>query len=150
MYGEDKISKKGPIPAHLTGNMWAQSFSSIYDLLIPFPNETSVDVTEELKRQNFTVRKIFESADDFFASLGMERVSELFWNKSMIVKPEGREVQCHASAWDFLNAKDFRIKQCTGINMEDFFTVHHEMGHIQYYMQYKHLPSSFRGGANLG
>lgn len=26
----------------------------------------------------------------------------------MIVKPDGREVVCHASAWDFYNQKDFR------------------------------------------
>jgi peptidyl-dipeptidase A len=31
-----------------------------------------------------------------------------FWDKSMFEKPEGREVVCHASAWDFYNRKDFR------------------------------------------
>ena len=44
----------------------------------------------------------------------------------------------------------FRIKQCTRKNAEDFITVHHEMGHIQYYLQYKDQPYSFRGGANPG
>ena len=29
-------------------------------------------------------------------------------------------------------------------------TIHHEMGHIQYYIQYKDLPLQFRSGANNG
>ena len=44
----------------------------------------------------------------------------------------------------------FRIKQCTRKTAEDFVTVHHEMGHIQYYLQFKDQPYSFRGGANPG
>jgi len=43
-----------------------------------------------------------------------------------------------------------RIKQCTTVTMEQLFTVHHEMGHVQYYLQYKDQPVSFRGGANPG
>ena len=37
---------------------------------------------------------------------------------------------------------------CTQVNAEDFETVHHEMGHIQYYMQYRHQANLFRSGAN--
>ncbi len=29
-------------------------------------------------------------------------------------------------------------------------TTHHEMGHIQYFMQYKDLPVIYHGGANPG
>ena len=29
-------------------------------------------------------------------------------------------------------------------------TIHHEMGHIQYFMQYEDLPIGFRAGANTG
>ncbi len=32
--------------------------------------------------------------------------------------------------------------------MDDFQTVHHEMGHIQYFMQYSKQPALFRQGAN--
>lgn len=39
---------------------------------------------------------------------------------------------------------------CTKINMEDFITIHHEMGHIQYYLQYKNQPVTLRSGANPG
>lgn len=46
--------------------------------------------------------------------------------------------------------EDFRIKQCTKINMEDFLVVHHEMGHIMYYSMYKEQPLIYRTGANPG
>ncbi len=51
---------------------------------------------------------------------------------------------CHASAWDFGNANDFRIMQCTTVTHSDLLTVHHEMGHIEYYLKYRHLPAVFR------
>ena len=34
-YG-DKISKSGAIPAHLLGNMWAQEWSNIFELVKPY------------------------------------------------------------------------------------------------------------------
>ena len=71
-----------------------------------------------------------------------------FWKFSNIVKPVGRNFQCHASATDFFNGFDFRIKMCTSVNDENFYTVHHEMGHIEYYMAYKNQPAIFRAGAN--
>ncbi len=39
---------------------------------------------------------------------------------------------------------------CTKVNQEDFITIHHELGHIQYYLNYKNLPVTFRTGANPG
>ena len=39
---------------------------------------------------------------------------------------------------------------CTEINMEDLITIHHEMGHIQYYLQYMDQPMPYREGANPG
>ena len=34
-----------------TGNMWAQEWNNIYDIVIPFKNKASVDVTDELRKQ---------------------------------------------------------------------------------------------------
>ncbi|CAG7830987.1 unnamed protein product, partial [Allacma fusca] len=64
-----------------------------------------------------------------------------------------RVVVCHASAEDFClggDTKDYRIKMCTGVNQEDLVTVHHEMGHIEYFMQYAKQHFIFRDGANPG
>jgi len=51
---------------------------------------------------------MFRVAEEFFTSLGLEPMRQEFWDHSMIVRPKGKEVVCHASAWDFMNAKDFR------------------------------------------
>ena len=32
--------------------------------------------------------------------------------------------------------------------MDDLFTIHHEMGHITYFMEYSQQPGVLRGGAN--
>jgi hypothetical protein len=39
---------------------------------------------------------------------------------------------------------------CTQVNMKDLVTVHHEMAHIQYFLEYRHQPKVFRDGANPG
>ncbi|NXN98104.1 ACE enzyme, partial [Rhinopomastus cyanomelas] len=150
-YGAEHINLRGPIPAHLLGNMWAQSWSNIFDLVVPFPDATKVDATPAMKQQGWTPKKMFQESDRFFTSLGLIPMPQEFWDKSMIEKPaDGREVVCHASAWDFYNRKDFRIKQCTVVTMDDLITVHHEMGHVQYFLQYMDQPISFRDGANPG
>ncbi|XP_071103349.1 angiotensin-converting enzyme-like [Haliotis cracherodii] len=150
VYGESVFPSGGHIPAHLLGNMWAQTWGNILSILQPY-NKQSVDVTPQMKAKGFTPRMMFETSEEFFTSLGMEPMSQLFWKNSMIEKPkDGRSVVCHASAWDFTNGSDFRIKQCTDVTMEDLITVHHEMGHIQYYQQYMHQPVVFRSGANPG
>lgn len=150
-YGPKYVNLKGPIPAHLLGNMWAQQWNNIYDMMIPFPNKPNIDVTNAMKEQNWNATYMFKVSDEFFTSLGLIEMPPEFWEKSMLEKPtDGREVVCHASAWDFYNRKDFRIKQCTVVTMEQLFTVHHEMGHVEYYLQYKDQPLSFRSGANPG
>ncbi|XP_055593793.1 angiotensin-converting enzyme-like isoform X2 [Uranotaenia lowii] len=150
-YGNDVVSEKGPIPMHLLGNMWAQSWDNIADFTTPYPNSQQLDVTEEMIKQNYNPIQMFQMGDEFFVSLNMTKLPQTFWEKSILEKPnDGRELVCHASAWDFYKKDDVRIKQCTRVNMEDFFTVHHELGHIQYYLQYGHLPSVYREGANPG
>lgn len=39
---------------------------------------------------------------------------------------------------------------CTKVTMKDLITLHHEMGHIQYFLRYSGLPREFRDGANPG
>lgn len=74
-----------------------------------------------------------------------------FWKKSIIEKPsDGRDLICVANAIDLYIKNDVRIKQCTRVAQGDFFTTHHEMGHIQYYQQYQDQPYVYRTGANPG
>uniref|UniRef100_A0A8C7BW83 Angiotensin-converting enzyme n=1 Tax=Neovison vison TaxID=452646 RepID=A0A8C7BW83_NEOVI len=148
-YGPELIDPRGPIPAHLLGNMWAQSWVNILDLVLPFPKKPPEDITKNMKSQHWKPSKMFEEADKFFISLGLLSTPPSFWKKSMMERPaDGREVECHASAWDFYNGEDFRIKKCTEVTIEDLLSIFHQMGHIQYFLQYKNLSMIFRAGAN--
>jgi peptidyl-dipeptidase A len=133
----DKMPKDNTIPAHLLGNMWAQQWSNIMntvDGIDPYPDVTEIDVTKALENQGYTATKMFELSDQFFGDLGLDKMTSTFWNKSVLSEPDNITMVCHASAWDFFTEDDFRIKQCTKITMEDLITVHHEMGHIEYFM----------------
>ncbi|KAL7025993.1 hypothetical protein ACKWTF_013731 [Chironomus riparius] len=150
LYG-DKMNKSDEmIPAHILGNMWAQSWVHLYDRIKPFKHASSLDVTSKMEELHLTPKQLFEMSDEFYMSLGLPTSNMSFNDPSIIVKPEDRVIACHASAWDFCDGKDFRIKMCTKVNQEDFVTVHHEMGHIMYYLLYKDHPLLYRTGANPG
>ena len=151
-YGDDIVSKSGPLPVHLLGNMWGQSWSNIYDIIYTDNSKSnSVDVTKIIEDKSLSEIDMVEYAEDFFISIGFEPLPDTFWERSLFVKPKDRAVVCHASAWNLDPANnDLRIKMCIEKNEEDFITIHHELGHIFYYQAYNHLPYLFQGGANDG
>jgi len=152
VYGEEHIDLNAPLPAHLLGDMWGRFWNNLYELAVPYPEKPPIVPTEAMKEQNYTVEKLFRTGDNFYAGLGLYRVPQSFWSLSMLKKPtDGRKVVCHPTAWDFYDGEDLRIKMCTRDNsFQDLQTIHHELGHIQYYQNYKHLPQVYRDGANDG
>ena len=149
-YGADKVALDKPIPAHLLGNMWSQTWDNIYDIMEPFQGVAPVDVTAAMQSQGWDEIKMTKTAEGFFTSLGMPALPDSFYKNSMLKKPRDRNVVCHASAWDIDNGNDPRVKQCVEVNGEQFGTLHHELGHIYYYLLYKDQPSIFKGGAHDG
>jgi len=151
-YGDNVVPESGPLPVHLLGNMWGQSWSNIYDLVYTQESQqNSVDVTKIIEEKGLNEIEMVEYAEDFFLSIGFDPLPDTFWERSLFVKPRDRSVVCHASAWNLDPANnDLRIKMCIEKNEEDFVTIHHELGHIFYYQAYNHLPTLFQGGANDG
>lgn len=149
-YGSQVVALNGPIPAHLLGNMWSQDWSNIYEILKPANGDTGYNLTEILKSRNTDARQLMKYGESFFVSLGLPVLPETFWQRSMLTKPQDREVVCHASAWDIDMQKDVRIKMCIKINAEDFTVVHHELGHNYYQMAYAPQPMLFQDSANDG
>ena len=151
-YGDEVVPDSGPLPVHMLGNMWGQSWSNIYDLVYTEElNSNSVDVTKIIEDKGMNEIEMVEYAEDFFISIGFEPLPKTFWERSLFVKPRDRSVVCHASAWNLdPTTNDLRIKMCIQKNEEDFVTIHHELGHIFYYQAYNHLPTLFQGGANDG
>jgi peptidyl-dipeptidase A len=149
-YGPELVPRDGLIPAHLLGNMWAQEWGNIYDVVAPGEASTGYDLTTLLEQKTVDQTGMVRFGEGFFTSLGFDSLPATFWERSMIVKPRDREVVCHASAWDIDNEDDIRIKMCTEVTAEDFVTVHHELGHNFYQRAYKEQPFLFKNGANDG
>ncbi|WP_019961772.1 M2 family metallopeptidase [Woodsholea maritima] len=149
-YGDAVQPATGPIRADLLGNMWAQQWSNVYDLVAPGEAGPSYDLTQILNEQGYTAHRMVETGEGFFSSLGFEPLPETFWERSLITQPQDRNVVCHASAWDLDNVDDIRIKMCTQVNAEDFQTVHHELGHNYYQRAYNQQDFLFRNGAHDG
>jgi peptidyl-dipeptidase A len=147
-YG-DAVPANGPIPAHLLGNMWAQTWDNIYPLVQPANADPGYDVTALLKKKNTDWKQMVKYGEGFF-SLGFSPLPQTFWERSLFLQPRDREVVCHASAWDVDQADDLRLKMCIQITGEDFLTIHHELGHNFYQRAYNKLAPSFRNSANDG
>jgi peptidyl-dipeptidase A len=147
-YGKDIVATDKPIPAHLLGNMWAQTWGNVYPLLAPAGGDRGYDLTQILKARNTDVKQMVRYGESFFTSLGFESLPPTFWERSMLAKPNDREVVCHASAWHIDFEKDVRLKMCVQINEEDFTVVHHELGHNYYQLAYSVQPFLFRDSAN--
>ncbi len=147
-YGKDVVSEDKPIPAHLLGNMWAQTWGNVYPLLAPANADRGYDLTQILKSKNTDAKQMVRYGEGFFTSIGFDPLPPTFWDRSLFLKPADREVVCHASAWDIDFEKDVRLKMCVQINEEDFSVVHHELGHNYYQMAYSTKPFLFRDSAN--
>ena len=150
-YGDAVQPDTGPIRADLLGNMWSQQWGNIYDVVAPpSAGGSGYDLTELLRQQNYDATRMVKTGENFYTSMGLAPLPDTFWERSMITRPRDREVVCHASAWNLDNLEDVRIKMCTQINADDFYTVHHELGHNFYQRAYKDQPFLFRNGANDG
>jgi peptidyl-dipeptidase A len=179
-YGVDRGEVDGRmLPAHLMGNMWQQDWSNLWDLLQPYPAASRLDITGALQRQYQqdlaselanhagprdpatlvdiqraaqldSAKRMASRAQDFYSSLGMRKLPDSYWKKSLFIKPRDRDVMCHASAWDMNMAGDVRTKACLEPNEEDFTTIYHELGHVYYYLSYNQLTPIFQQGAQDG
>ena len=167
------------IPAHLTGNMWAQDWGNLWDVLAPYPDVSPLDVGSALKAErdaqyNTSIaahtgeltadaqvelgraadlaeaQSMARRAEGFYVALGMRKLPDSFWTHAQFIKPRDRDVVCHASAWDMNTHGDVRIKMCIRPDADDFKAIYHELGHVYYDLAYNALPFLFQNGANDG
>ena len=149
-YGTELVPQEGPIPAHLLGNIWAQDWSNIYDIVAPASADPGYDLTKIIVEKKLDAKEMTRIGERFFTSLGFAPLPATFWERSLFNQPRDREVVCHASAWDIDQVEDLRIKMCIQPNAEDFRTIHHELGHNFYQRAYNKQPMIYRQGANDG
>jgi peptidyl-dipeptidase A len=148
-YGE-QVPADGPIPAHLLGNIWAQDWSNLYDIVGPSGGRRAASLSDVLRGKNVSPIEMTRYGERFFTSIGFEPLPPTFWERSLFVKPRDRDVVCHASAWNINSVDDLRFKMCIDQTEEDFTTIHHELGHNFYSRAYAMQPPILRDSANDG
>ncbi len=149
-YGEEVVPRNGLLPAHLLGNMWAQDWSNVFEIVAPEDADPGFDLDQRLKEKNLSAVEMTRYGERFFTSLGFEPLPETFWERSLFTQPSDRDVVCHPSAWNVDDVDDLRIKMCIDPTAEDFQTIHHELGHNVYQRAYNTQPYLYRQSANDG
>src|SRR5262245_2616657 len=150
-YGPDVVPPGKPIPAHLLGNIWAQEWGNVYDLVAPPNSDRGYDLTKILEaRQELDATGMVKIGEHFFTSLGFAPLPKTFWERSLFTKPKDRDVVCHASAWDIDDKDDLRVKMCISKTADYFQTIHHELGHNFYQRAYNTQPFLYKNSANDG
>jgi len=149
-YGAVAERKDGMIPADLLGNMWAQEWGNVYDIVAPPSAPATYNIGEILEQRKTTAKQMVQYGEGFFKSIGLQALPDSFWSKSQFTRPRDRDVVCHASAWQVDLDQDVRLKVCLRDASDDFITVHHELGHLYYDLAYRTQPFLFRNGANDG
>lgn len=80
-YGDAVQAKTGPIRADLLGNMWAQEWGNIYDVVAPpGAGDLGFDTTQLLQAKGYDPLKMVRAGEGFFSSLGFAPLPASFWN----------------------------------------------------------------------
>lgn len=132
------------LPAHWLTNRWGQDWSE-------YVTVEGLDLDAALKSK--TPEWIAKQGEEFYKSIGFPALPESFWTKSSlypVAKDAGYKKNTHASAWHMDLDNDLRSLMSIVPNAEWYETVHHEYGHIYYYMSYSNpdVPYVLREGAN--
>lgn len=141
-----KYKQKVPdyLPAHWLPNRWGQEWADIVEV-------EGFNLDEALNTKS--AEWIVEQAEDFYVSLGFEKLPSSFYEKSSLypLPPNTNyKKNNHASAWHMDNDKDVRSLMSVEPNTRWWGTTLHELGHIYYYISYSNpnVPVILRAGAN--
>jgi peptidyl-dipeptidase A len=132
------------IPAHWLTNKWGQDWNEMIQV-------AGLNLDSALKSKD--AEWIAKQGEKFYVSIGFGALPQTFWEKSSlypVAKDAGYKKNTHASAWHMDLDKDVRSLMSIEPNAEWYETVHHEYGHIYYYMTYSRpeIPYLEREGAN--
>ncbi len=132
------------LPAHWLSNRWGQDWSEMITV-------EGLNIDSALKTKS--AEWVAKQGEKFYVSLGFDSLPQSFWEKSSLYPVRnnaGYKKNTHASAWHIDLEKDVRSLMSVVPNSEWYETVHHEYGHIYYYLTYCNpdVPYLMREGAN--
>ncbi|KAH7951390.1 hypothetical protein HPB52_008357 [Rhipicephalus sanguineus] len=139
-----EIHPNETIPVHLLGNPFGENWRNLADLAVPADLRRSPAERAKPERSG-SASDGMRKADAHYQALGFPPMPPLFWKNSVFERPDNfTAMDCHPTAYDFGDGKDFRIKACLVGSKADEETAFHEMGHVQYFLAYRHQRSLFR------
>ncbi len=132
------------IPAHYLPNRWGQEWG-------PMVTVEGFDLDAALADK--TPEWLVRQAERFYVSLGFEPLPDSFHEKSSLFPlPSGTAYKKnnHASAWHLDLDHDVRSLMSVESNSYWYETVHHELGHVYYYLTYSNadVPPVLRLGSD--
>ena len=71
-YG-DAVPATGPIPAHMLGNIWAQDWSNVYELVAPAGRSATFSLTDILRRRKVTPVEMVKYGERFLLLSALRR-----------------------------------------------------------------------------
>ena len=150
-YGTNIVPPNGPIPAHLLGNIWAQEWNNVYELMDSPKPAQSFDLSEILVDRKTDARDMVKYGEKFFISLGFAASSATPFGSapSSPSRPIATSSATPAPGTS-TTTDDLRVKVCIHPTAEDFLTIHHELGHNFYQRAYNTQPPLFQNSANDG
>jgi len=141
-YGETTVPRL--IPAHWLPDRWGQEWPGVV---------AGVDLDGMLR--DVSPQWLIEQGERFYMSLGFPALPLTFWGRSDLYElpaDANRRKNTHASAWHIDLDQDVRSLMSVRNDFRWFSTVHHELGHVYYYLSYARpeVPFILRRGANRG
>ncbi|MEO0310618.1 MAG: hypothetical protein RIQ89_275 [Bacteroidota bacterium] len=132
------------IPAHWLTNKWGQDWNEMISV-------KGMNLDSALNKKS--AEWLAKQGENFYVSMGFPTLPETFWSKSSfypVSKDAGYKKNTHASAWHMNLDQDVRTLMSIEPNAEWYETIHHEYGHIYYYLCYSNekVPNLLREGAN--
>ena len=132
------------LPAHWLPNRWGQDWGALVEV-------KGIDVNGALARHS--AEWVMKQGEEFYRSLGFDSLPAGFWKKSSLYPvPDNSPYKknTHASAWHLDLDRDVRSLMSVEPNRDWYETVHHELGHVYYYLSYSRpdVPLVLRQGAN--
>ncbi|KAL3205135.1 hypothetical protein MRX96_040890 [Rhipicephalus microplus] len=142
-YGKE-LHPRQPIPVHLLGNPFGENWRNLADLVVPADLRRRSAERAQPERSG-SASDCMRKADAHYQALGFPPMPPLFWKNSVFETPDNfTAMDCHPTAYDFGDGRDFRIKACLVGSKADEETAFHEMGHVHYFLAYRHQRSLFR------
>ncbi|XP_055852057.1 angiotensin-converting enzyme-like [Episyrphus balteatus] len=146
-YGDAIIDTKGLIPEYLLQQVLAQTWTngSVLDDIFPFEDLPPFD--EILVKNNYDTLKLFQTADKFYESMGLEPIPENYWGKRLKMKSTEDEGDCKATI--VAQTSNVFMQYCHKMDFRTFLQAHGYMGEIHMAMEKPHLPAYYADSYNL-